>query len=66
MIEASKGAVDSVSQFAAITTFAVGVIDILGGADFVQAEEIETRNDYLNGLEHSETGVPFLEKTVDQ
>ena len=55
----------NLGKVAAVTTFAVGVIDILDGADFVQAEEIETRNDHLNGLEHAETGVPFMEKTVE-
>ena len=55
----------NIGKVAAVTTFAIGVIDILDGADFVQAEEIETRNDHLNGLEHAETGVSFMEKTVE-
>ena len=55
----------NIGKVAAVTTFAVGVIDILDGADFVQAEEIETRNDHLNGLEHAETGVPFMEKNIE-
>ncbi|MFJ8258440.1 hypothetical protein ACIQ4Z_14375 [Peribacillus asahii] len=49
----------------AVTTFVVGVIDILDGVDSVQAEEIQTRNDHLNGGEHVETGVPFMERTVE-
>ncbi|MFB5285320.1 HNH endonuclease [Peribacillus sp. Hz7] len=55
----------NIGKVAAVTTFAVGVIDILDGADSVQAEEIETRNDHLNGGEHVETGVPFMERTVE-
>jgi hypothetical protein len=55
----------NLGKVAAVTTFAVGIIDIIDGADIVEAEEIETRNDHLNGLEHSETGVPFETKLVE-
>ncbi|WP_052728240.1 HNH endonuclease [Domibacillus tundrae] len=44
-------------------TVAVGVIDLMDGMD--TAEAIETRNDHLNGFDHAETGVPFVEKTVE-
>ncbi|MGG3799527.1 HNH endonuclease [Metabacillus fastidiosus] len=55
----------NLGKVAAVTTFAVGVIDIIDGPDFAQAEEIDTRNAHLNGLEHSETGVPFEQKTIE-
>ncbi|WP_340978297.1 HNH endonuclease [Cytobacillus sp. FSL K6-0129] len=44
---------------------AIGIVDLVDGADIVEAEEIETRNDHLNWYEHPETGVAFVEKTVD-
>ncbi|MBY0121976.1 HNH endonuclease [Bacillus sp. S/N-304-OC-R1] len=57
--------VKNLGKVAAVTTFAVGVIDIIDGADLIQAEEIDTRNSHLNGLEHSETGVPFEQKMIE-
>lgn len=54
----------NIGKVAAVTTFAVGVVDIIDGTDSTEAKEIETRNDHLNGLEHTETDVPFVEKTV--
>lgn len=52
-------------KIAAVTTFAVGILDVVDGDNFVQANEIETRNDYLSGIEHSETGIYFVEKTIE-
>ena len=46
-------------------TVAVGVIDLMDGLDTAEAETIETRNDHLNGVEHAETNVLFVEKTVE-
>lgn len=57
--------VKNLGKVAAVTTFAVGVIDILDGADFAEAAEIETRNGHLDGMVHSETGVPFEQKTIE-
>lgn len=55
----------NLGKVAAVTTFAVGVIDIVDGADLAGAEGIETRNDHLMGMEHAETGVPFEAKAID-
>ncbi|MBS4212735.1 hypothetical protein [Neobacillus rhizophilus] len=30
-----------------------------------KVEDLDTRNDHLNGDLHPETGVPFIEKTVE-
>lgn len=49
----------------AVSGLAIGVVDLVDGADIVEAEEIETRNEHLSGYEHPETGVPFVEKTVN-
>ncbi|MEH7342343.1 HNH endonuclease [Bacillus sp. JJ1532] len=57
--------VKNLGKVAVVTTFAVGVIDIIDGADTVQAEEIDTRNSHLGGLEHAETGVSFEQKTIE-
>ncbi|SER24079.1 DNase/tRNase domain of colicin-like bacteriocin [Gracilibacillus ureilyticus] len=54
----------NVGKVVAVSGLAIGVIDIIDSAD-VQAEEIETRNDHLNGTSHLETGVPFMEKTIE-
>ncbi|WP_053104169.1 HNH endonuclease [Bacillus sp. FJAT-27231] len=55
----------NIGKVAVVTTFAIGVIDLVDGADIAEAEEIDTRNDHLSGYEHPETGVPFVEKTVE-
>jgi hypothetical protein len=55
----------NLGKVAAVTTFAVGIVDIIDGADIVEAEGIETRNDHLSGFEHAETGVPFETKWVE-
>ncbi|WP_409271359.1 HNH endonuclease [Neobacillus sp. SCS-31] len=62
--EAIKG-LKNLGKVAAVTTFAIGIVDIVDGADIIEAEELETRNDHLNGYEHPDTGVPFVEKAVD-
>ncbi|OKL36733.1 HNH endonuclease [Domibacillus mangrovi] len=57
--------VKNLGKVAAVTTFAVGIIDVVDGADMIQAEEIDTRNDHLNGVEHAETEIPFEQKTIE-
>ncbi|MDQ0157903.1 HNH endonuclease [Robertmurraya andreesenii] len=54
----------NLGKVVAISTLAVGVVDLIDGANMIEAEELDTRNDSLAGLEHPETGVPFLEKEV--
>lgn len=49
----------------AVSGLAIGVVDVIDGTDIAEAEELETRNGHLNGYEHPETGVPFIEKTVE-
>lgn len=63
--EAVRG-VKNLGKVAAVTAFAVGVIDLVGGTEAVVAEEIETRNDHLKDVEQAETGVSFVEKRVEQ
>lgn len=61
--QAIKG-LKNLGKVVAVSSLAIGVVDLVDGTDIVEAEEIETRNDHLNGYEHPETGVPFVEKTV--
>ena len=35
------------------------------GPDTVQAEEVDTRNEHLSGLEHVETGIPFETRMIE-
>lgn len=62
--QAIKG-LKNIGKVVVVSGLAVGVVDVINGADIVEAEELETRNEHLNGYEHPETGVPFVEKTVD-
>lgn len=62
--EAIRG-MKNLGKVAAVTTFAIGILDIVDGADIVEADELETRNGHLGGYEHPDTGVPFAEKAVD-
>jgi hypothetical protein len=57
--------IGNLGKVVVVTTVAVGVLDIVEGPDMGNAETIETRNDSLNGIEHSETGVPFVERTIE-
>lgn len=57
--------IGNLGKVVVVTTVAVGVLDIVDGPDMGHAETIETRNDSLNGLEHSETGIPFAERTIE-
>ncbi|WP_169891111.1 HNH endonuclease [Litchfieldia alkalitelluris] len=57
--------VKNLGKVAAVTTLAVGIIDIVDGPDAVNAQEIDTRNSSLAGLEHAETGVLFEAKTIE-
>ncbi|WP_428912049.1 HNH endonuclease [Niallia sp. Krafla_26] len=54
----------NIGKVVAVSGLAIGVVDLLDGADLAEAEEIDTRNSSLAGLEHPETGVPFVEKEV--
>jgi hypothetical protein len=62
--QALKG-LKNLGKVVAVSSLAIGIADVIDGADIVEAEDIETRNDHLNGYEHPETGVPFVEKTVE-
>lgn len=62
--ETIKG-LKNLGKVVAVSALAVGVVDIIDGADIADAEQLDTINDSLNGYEHPETGVPFVEKTVD-
>jgi hypothetical protein len=55
----------NIGKVVAVSGLAIGIADVADGADLVEAEEIETRNDHLNGYEHPDTGVLFVEKTVE-
>ena len=45
-----------------VSALAVGVLDLI---DSPEVEAMDTRNDHLAGLDHPETGVSFIEKTVE-
>jgi len=62
--QAIKG-LKNLGKVVVVSGLAIGVVDVMDGADIVEAEEMATRNDHLNGYEHPETGVPFIEKTVE-
>ena len=55
----------NIGKVVAVSGLAIGVVDLIDGADIVEAEEIDTINDDLAGTEHAETGVPFEEKTIE-
>ncbi|KGX90209.1 DNase/tRNase domain of colicin-like bacteriocin [Pontibacillus halophilus JSM 076056 = DSM 19796] len=52
--------VKNLGKVAAVSTMAIGVIDLMDGSTV----EAETINDHLVDGEHPETGVPFQEKTI--
>ncbi|QNK87233.1 HNH endonuclease [Sporosarcina sp. resist] len=56
----------NIGKVATVAVFGVGVIDLLVDTDVVQAEELETRNSYLEGSPHSGTNVPFEENSFIQ
>jgi hypothetical protein len=62
--QAIKG-LKNIGKVVAVSGLAIGVMDLVDGTDIVEADELETRNDYLNGYEHPDTGVHFIEKTVE-
>jgi hypothetical protein len=62
--QAIKG-LKNIGKVVAVSGLAIGVVDLVDGADGAEAEALETRNDHLNGYVHPETGVPFVEKTVE-
>lgn len=53
------------SQLAAVSIFAISVVDILDGADAVQAESVQAMNATLEGDVHPETGVAFERAVVE-
>ncbi|WP_061810474.1 HNH endonuclease [Rossellomorea vietnamensis] len=55
----------NLGKVAAVTTFAVGIVDLVDGVDIAEADGIETRNDHLNGFEHADTHVPFEAKVIE-
>ena len=55
----------NLGKVVAVSSLAIGVLDLIDGVDTVEAEEIDTINHDLAGSEHTETGVPFEEKTID-
>jgi hypothetical protein len=55
----------NLGKIVVVSGLAIGIVDVLAGADIADAEELETRNDHLNGEVHPETGVPYVEKTVE-
>lgn len=55
----------NIGKVVAVSSLAIGVLDVIDGADDVNAEELHTRNDGLSGNIHPDTGVPFAEKYID-
>lgn len=53
------------SQLAAVSIFAISVVDLVDGADAVQAESIQAMNAPLEGDVHPETGVAFERAVVE-
>ena len=62
--EAIQG-LKNIGKVVAVSSLAIGVLDVIDGADMAQAEDMDTINDNLSSHEHPETGVPFVEKTVE-
>lgn len=54
----------SIGKVVAVSSLAIGVLDVIDGAEVVDAEELDTRNQGLSGDIHPETGVPFEEKYI--
>ncbi|WP_174729253.1 HNH endonuclease [Mesobacillus harenae] len=63
--EKSMQGVKNLGKVAAISTLAIGVVDFIDGADSAEAKELDARNSHLAGDIHPETGVPFMEKSVE-
>lgn len=57
--------VGNLGKVVAVSAFAIGVFDIVDGPDIAQADNLETRNDHLSGLDHPETGVQFIERAIE-
>lgn len=57
--------IKNLGKLGVVSYLAIGVVDLIDGADIVEAETIDTRNDSLSGYEHPETGVLFVDKTVE-
>ena len=52
----------NIGKIVAVSGLAIGIVDVVDG---VHVEEVDSINDGLNGYEHPDTGVLFLEKTLD-
>ncbi|WP_342433397.1 HNH endonuclease [Neobacillus sp. FSL H8-0543] len=55
----------NLGKVVAVSSLAIGVVDLLDGADVAEAEEMNTRNVDLSGYDHPVTGVAFVENTVE-
>lgn len=55
----------NLGKVVAVSSLAIGVLDVIDGADGVEAAELDTRNQDLGGDIHPETGVPFEAKYID-
>lgn len=62
--QAIKG-LKNIGKVVAVSGLAIGAVDLVDGADIVEAEGLETRNDHLTGYEHPDTGVAFVGKIVE-
>lgn len=62
--EQAAAGLKNIGKVVAVSGLAIGFIDLIDHVDTVEAENVETRNAHLNGLEHPETGVSFVEKAV--
>jgi hypothetical protein len=55
----------NIGKVGAVGILGIGVIDFLVDTDVAHAEELDTRNSYLEGSTHSVTGVPFEQNTFE-
>ncbi|NHC41056.1 HNH endonuclease [Bacillus sp. MM2020_1] len=55
----------NLGKVAAVTTFAVGLVDIIDGVDGSLANGFETGHKHPNGFDHNGTEVPFQEGLVE-
>ncbi|MCD5324158.1 MULTISPECIES: HNH endonuclease [Pontibacillus] len=63
-VQSAEG-LKNVGKVVAVSSLAIGVVDIVDGPDAVIADELDTRNDGLMGTEHPETGVPFAQHEIE-
>ncbi len=55
----------NLGKVVAVSSLAIGVVDLLDGVDAADAEVLDTRNGALSGFEHPDTGVSFVENKVE-